>query len=90
MQEIYAENGKNLYLFFLYFTYLSFYSAAHRTVLMNSGRENLTSMLIRETNDLHLAEVIHNIEIGSSVDKVNYNRKFEKKYNVNILRTPPM
>lgn len=48
-------------------------------MLINSGSENLTSMLIRETNDRHLAEIIHNIEVGSSAEKVNCNRKFEKK-----------
>jgi len=79
VQELYAENGKNLQLFFLSFTYLSFYSAARRTTLVNSGSENLTSMLIRETNDRHLATIIYNIEIGSSADKVNCSRKFEKK-----------
>jgi len=36
-------------------------------------------MLIRETNDRHLAEIISNIEIESSAEKVNCNQKFENK-----------
>jgi hypothetical protein len=50
-----------------------FYSAVHGGGLVNSGTQNMTSLLIQQNNDKHLAQYLHNVGNIPSTEPVNIN-----------------